>query len=134
MDSTPRLPTTPDLAAREAAILDRHRAGSSLPTDAQDLIDLRNEMRRQRRACSLDALGRSLMPDPRSIADAYVRSHISPRDARALLADDGERLEFQDAVAAYLGDHPLLDEAAYADLCDVAAEAVADHAAPGAIR
>lgn len=66
--------------------------------------------------------------DPRSIADAYVRSHITPRDARALLADDDERLDFQGTVAAYLGDHPLLEEVAYADLCDVAAEAVAARA------
>jgi hypothetical protein len=64
----------------------------------------------------------------RNIADGYVRSHFSLRGARMIAADDDLRFAAMDEVAAYLGDHPLLDEVAYAELCDVAAEAVAARA------
>lgn len=58
------------------------------------------------------------------IATAYVRAHISRREAIEMATDDPKRIEFTDEVSAYLGDHHLLDDVAYADLCDAASEAV----------
>lgn len=59
------------------------------------------------------------------LAAAYVRAHFSARTLRAAATDDDGRLALAERVAAYLGDHYLLDDVAYADLCDVATDAVA---------